>query len=95
MVLMNMLLHTPIHGAYTELFAGLSPDVTMEKNGAWSEHMKTYFGIFTNHSLVAPWGRFVSLRKDIEGAAKSKEEGGTGIASQFWNWTEEQVKPFA
>lgn len=28
--------YAPIYGAYTELFAGLSPKVTMEKNGAWS-----------------------------------------------------------
>jgi retinol dehydrogenase-12 len=28
--------YAPIYGAYTELFAGLSPEVTMEKNGAWS-----------------------------------------------------------
>ena len=34
--LLNPILHTPIHGAYTELFGGLSPDVTMENNGAWS-----------------------------------------------------------
>ena len=26
-----------IYGAYTELFAGTSPDVTLEKTGCWSE----------------------------------------------------------
>lgn len=31
------MLYQPIYGAYTELFAGLSPEVTTEKNGAWSE----------------------------------------------------------
>lgn len=36
-IIMNRILHTPIHGAYTEIFAGLSPDVTMEKNGAFSK----------------------------------------------------------
>ncbi|KAI0874586.1 hypothetical protein GGS24DRAFT_333823 [Hypoxylon argillaceum] len=36
------ILHPAINGAYTELFAGLSPEVTMEKTGAW----------------VAPFGRF-------------------------------------
>ena len=36
MALFNWILHTPIHGAYTELFAGLSPDVTQDHNGAWS-----------------------------------------------------------
>jgi len=76
--IMNLLLHTPTHGAYTELFAGLSPDVTLEKNGAW----------------IAPWGRFVPLRKDIEASSKTEEEGGSGIGLQFWDWTEEQVKPY-
>jgi hypothetical protein len=40
-------LHTPIHGAYTELFAGLSPDVTLENNGAW----------------IIPWGRSTPFGK--------------------------------
>lgn len=26
-----------VYGAYTELFAGLSPKVTIEKTGAWSK----------------------------------------------------------
>ncbi|KAI0403678.1 hypothetical protein F4802DRAFT_570617, partial [Xylaria palmicola] len=37
-----LVLHPPINGAYTELFAGLSPELTMEKSGAW----------------VVPFGRF-------------------------------------
>ena len=36
--LSTFILHPSIYGAYTELFAGLSPDVTMEKTGAWSEY---------------------------------------------------------
>jgi retinol dehydrogenase-12 len=35
--ILGLILYTPIHGAYTELFAGLSPDVTPDKNGAWSK----------------------------------------------------------
>lgn len=35
-VLKSFVLHPPIYGAYTELFAGISPDVTMEKSGEWS-----------------------------------------------------------
>lgn len=31
------MLHPTIYGAYTELFAGLSPEVTIEKTGSWSE----------------------------------------------------------
>jgi len=69
-------IYTPIHGAYTELFAGLSPDITPDHNGAW----------------IIPWGRFGPLRKDLEDASKSEEDGGTGIAKQFWEWSEQQVK---
>jgi retinol dehydrogenase-12 len=69
-------LHTPIHGAYTELFAGLSPDVIPENNGAW----------------IIPWGRINSIRKDIEASAKTEAEGGSGKAAKFWEWSEEQVK---
>ncbi len=37
--IINLLLRTPIHGAYTELFAGLSPEITLERTGAWSTSM--------------------------------------------------------
>jgi len=76
--IVGLLLHHPIYGAYTELFAGLSPEVTMEKSRAW----------------IAPWGRFLLLRKDFEAASKTEVEGGTGVGLQFWDWTEEQVKPY-
>ncbi|KAI1346209.1 hypothetical protein F5Y01DRAFT_320012 [Xylaria sp. FL0043] len=72
------ILHPSINGAYTELFAGLSPEVTMEKTGAW----------------IAPFGRFMRIRKDVKNAAKPKAEGGTGLAEEFWAWTEEQIRPF-
>lgn len=35
--ILKLILYTPIHGAYTELFAGLSPEITPAKNGAWSK----------------------------------------------------------
>ncbi|KAH7200768.1 hypothetical protein BKA60DRAFT_174654 [Fusarium oxysporum] len=78
LLLRKALAHPTIFGAYTELFAALSPEVTLEKSGWW----------------IIPWGRFGSIRKDLEKAAKSHEEGSTGIAEQFWNWCEEQVKPY-
>lgn len=31
----------PIYGAYTELFASLSPDITIENSGSWSECIRT------------------------------------------------------
>jgi retinol dehydrogenase-12 len=34
-LMLNMIGYPPINGAYTELFAGLSPQVTMEKSGDW------------------------------------------------------------
>ena len=49
MVLFNWILHTPIHGAYTELFAGLSPDLTQDHNGAWSMSFPL---IYMNYLLI-------------------------------------------
>ncbi|KAJ9150419.1 NAD(P)-binding protein [Pleurostoma richardsiae] len=72
-------LHPPRYGAYTELFAGLSPDVTVEKSGEW----------------IVPWGRFLPIRKDLLDASKPEAEGGTGIGLKFWEWSEEQVKSYA
>ncbi|MCJ1358633.1 MAG: hypothetical protein MMC33_008633, partial [Icmadophila ericetorum] len=69
-VIMSFVLHPPIYGAYTELFAGLSSEITPEKNGAW----------------IIPWGRFGPLRKDIDLSAKTKAEGGTGLGAEFWEW---------
>ncbi|KAI1320751.1 hypothetical protein F5Y16DRAFT_389574 [Xylariaceae sp. FL0255] len=72
------ILHEPKKGAYTELFAGLSPEVTMDKTGGW----------------IVPWGRFMGIRKDLLQASKTKAEGGSGIAADFWDWSEEQVRPY-
>ncbi|KAH8807806.1 hypothetical protein F5884DRAFT_704123 [Xylogone sp. PMI_703] len=79
MPIINMLVYPPIYGAYTELFAGLSPDVTLDKSGAW----------------LQPWGRFDAQRSDLETGSRSKAEGGTGMAESFWEWSEEQVKQYA
>jgi retinol dehydrogenase-12 len=45
-------------------------------------------------NTVVPWGRFLIPRKDLIAASKTEEEGGTGVAAKFWDWTEEQVKPY-
>jgi NAD(P)-dependent dehydrogenase (short-subunit alcohol dehydrogenase family) len=78
LLIIKPLLHTPIHGAYTELFAGLSEEVTPDKNGAW----------------IIPWGRFGKFRKDVEASTRSEEEGGTGVAKKFWEWSEAQVRSY-
>jgi hypothetical protein len=53
---MKMVLYPPVNGAYTELFAGLSPDVANLKTGQW----------------VVPFGRVMQLRKDYYSGAGKK-----------------------
>ncbi|KAM0543623.1 hypothetical protein ACHAPJ_012211 [Fusarium lateritium] len=76
--IMGSMLYPPLYGAYTELFAGLSPDVTLEKTGAW----------------IIPFGRFGVPREDLERGAKPTSEGGTGMAQKWTAWLEEQVKQY-
>jgi hypothetical protein len=48
----------------------------------------------TRPELVVPWGRILPIRKDLVAATKTEAEGGTGGAHKFWEWNEEQVKPY-
>lgn len=57
--------------AYTELYAGLSPSITIEMNG----------------SYVVPWGRVAtSVREDILRAAQPEDDGGSGKAAAVWEF---------
>ena len=77
---MALFMHDPKMGAYTELWAGLSPDVKLEDGGRFA----------------IPWGRWhTSPKKSILQSLKTKEEGGTGLAAQFWEWCEERTKDYA
>ena len=68
-----------VDGAYTNLWAGLSEDVTLADGGRY----------------VIPFGRWhVCPREDILLAMKGEKDGGTGRAVEFWDWCEEQVKPY-
>jgi NAD(P)-dependent dehydrogenase (short-subunit alcohol dehydrogenase family) len=79
-VLMMPFMYKPKMGAYTELWAGLSQDVNCEDGGRYA----------------LPWGRWhPSPRENILESLKTKEEGGTGLAAEFWEWCEEQTKEFA
>ncbi|KAH6890685.1 hypothetical protein B0T10DRAFT_439864 [Thelonectria olida] len=78
-VLRRTVLHPPVYGAYTEIYSAFSPDITMAKTG----------------SFVAPWGRLWQLSPDVTKAAKRESEGGTGSATKFWDWCEEQVRSYA
>jgi hypothetical protein len=53
----NLILHPPKLGGYTELYAGLSPEISEKTPGA----------------LIIPWGRIQAQnpRKDIHGAIKN------------------------
>lgn len=77
--MMAPLMHEPIMGAYTELWAGLSLEVKIEDGGRFA----------------VPWGRWhPSPRKEILQSLVSKEEGGTGLAGDFWVWCEDKTKDF-
>ncbi|KAI0480980.1 hypothetical protein GGR56DRAFT_628401 [Xylariaceae sp. FL0804] len=78
LILRKLTTYTPEHGAYTELFAGLSDEVKMENSGDW----------------IVPWGRFSDQRDDLVQGSKSEAEGGTGIAQKFWQWSEEQTSKY-
>lgn len=67
------------YGAYTELYAGLSPEITVEDNGGY----------------VIPWGRkHPNLRQDLVDALKSERKGGAGLAEKFWEWCEKETTQF-
>ncbi|KAF2449873.1 NAD(P)-binding protein [Karstenula rhodostoma CBS 690.94] len=76
--ILSFITHPVPLGGYSLLFAGLSPEVTVEKSG----------------SFVWPWGRFGTVRQDLVAATKSEAEGGNGNAKKFWDWTEEQVEKY-
>ncbi|KAJ5619729.1 hypothetical protein N7510_003713 [Penicillium lagena] len=76
--LTGWMLHHPKFGAFTELYAGLSPDIQPEQNG----------------SYVIPWGRLHVPRKDLVDAMKSREEDGTGIAAAFWDWCKNETAQY-
>ncbi|OQE43038.1 hypothetical protein PENCOP_c003G05762 [Penicillium coprophilum] len=75
-VLNKVLLSDAIYGAYTELYAGLSSDITLENSG----------------SYIIPWGRIrpneATPRQDLIRAGNSKEEGGLDYGNKFWAWCE-------
>ncbi|KAI0400712.1 short-chain dehydrogenase [Xylaria palmicola] len=73
------LLHKPEMAALTEVYAGLSKDVTMEANGCY----------------IIPWGRIsTNLRADLLEAAKPADEGGSGRATEFWIFCEEMTAAY-
>lgn len=74
----SFILYPAISGAYTELYSGFSSDVTAENSGCY----------------IAPWGRIGEVRADVQESCKAIEEGGNGLAGTFWNWSENECKPY-
>ncbi|KAL6816424.1 hypothetical protein J3E69DRAFT_345417 [Trichoderma sp. SZMC 28015] len=73
------LLHKPRFGALTELYAGLSTDISLENNG----------------SYIIPWGRIsTGVRADLVNASKPTEEGGSGKAQEFWELCVEKTRDY-
>jgi NAD(P)-dependent dehydrogenase (short-subunit alcohol dehydrogenase family) len=79
-LLFTPFLYEPKMGAYTLLWAGLSQDVTCEDGGRFA----------------IPWGRWhPAPKKDILQSLKTREEGGTGLAAEFWSWCEKHTAEYA
>ncbi|KAF4335513.1 light induced alcohol dehydrogenase Bli-4 [Fusarium beomiforme] len=75
----KVFLHPPKRGAYAELWAGVSTEIKLEDGGR--------YGI--------PWGRWhPSPRKDLVESLKPKEDGGSGIAADFWDWCDRETKKY-
>lgn len=66
------------YGAYSELYAGFSPEVTAAHNGG---------------HLMA-WGRLADMPKEVARGLTSQKSGGTGAARQFLDYCDVEVKDF-
>ena len=78
MLVQGLLMKPARYGAYTQLFAALSPDVTPLHNGAF----------------IIPWGRFGVLPDHIEQEIKPTGHQETGISQQFWDYCEAATAGF-
>lgn len=73
------LLHKPERAAHTELYAGLSPDISLQNNGCY----------------VIPFGRIHdNVAERLLTAMKVEENGGTGRAKEFWGFCESRVSDY-
>jgi hypothetical protein len=77
-ILQSILFKSSVYGAYSELYAGFSPDVTEKDNGG---------------HLMA-WGRKAYLPKGCEDGLKGKAEGGTGEAGKFFEYCDRETNKF-
>lgn len=78
MLLQGILFKGARYGAYSELFAALSPRVTAKNDGAF----------------IVPWGRFGPVPGHIEKGLSPSSSGGTGAAEKFWAWCEKETAAY-
>ncbi|KAF2013823.1 putative steroid dehydrogenase [Aaosphaeria arxii CBS 175.79] len=79
-ILAYPLLYQPVYGAYTELWAGISSELSMKDGG----------------NYIVPWGRVhPNPRPDLVAALVDEEDDGTGVARAFAQWCERQTVAFA
>ncbi|XWW93996.1 hypothetical protein V2A60_001935 [Cordyceps javanica] len=73
--------YPPRNGAYTELFCGWSPDITMERGG----------------SFVIPWGRLGNdhVRPDLAKIVEDNKTSADGVPRQFWQWSDKETAEYA
>ena len=77
--MLKPILYEPKYGAYTELYCGLSPDITMQHTGGY----------------VIPWGRISKPRNDIVQAMKPLNEGGKNAAERFYKYCEKETSSYS
>lgn len=71
--------HPPQLGAYTELFAALSPEVDLSQNGAY----------------VIPWGRIGGVNNLSNAIKPKEDGNAqTGRSKLFWDWSVEQIQKY-
>lgn len=78
-ILSHPLLYPAVYGAYTQLWAGLSSDLSIKDGG----------------NYIIPWGRIhPSPSPKLIASLVSKQDGGTGEAEDFVNWCDELTRHF-
>lgn len=99
LIFTKTMLYPQVYGAYTELFSGLSPEVTLEKTGSWSEfshphawHLLLLTGLTSR--VVGPWGRFFDIRHDLVKGTERGPEGEQSVSEKFWDWSVEQTEAY-
>ncbi|KAJ5577230.1 short-chain dehydrogenase [Penicillium sp. DV-2018c] len=79
-ILQRCILWPSRYRAYTELYAGLSPELTIEHHSG---------------AFIWPWGRVGHQRPDIEDSLRPESEGGSRKAAKLWEWCDRETIEFA